>query len=124
MVLTTIITRRKSLAVGWRRAMMVLQSSSMPTSMALTLWSLATIVPHSSRSPVVRASTARPICCSTKPPICSTRERSDSSSASNCLDVWVCSVAVIGTTSFSSLQVQASTAPGKLAPCQQFRGRS
>ncbi len=44
MVLTTIMTRRKSPAAGWRRAMMVLQSSSMPTSMALTLWSLATIV--------------------------------------------------------------------------------
>ena len=38
-------------------------------------------------SPAASASMARMICSSTSPPICSTRERTLSSSASNCLEV-------------------------------------
>src|SRR5581483_2813090 len=43
-------------------------------------------------SPLTNASIASEICCSTKPPICSTLERKVSSSASNCFDICTCSV--------------------------------
>src|SRR5262245_34654663 len=67
--------------------MMWLQASSSSTSMALTRWSSPITLSMSSMSPEMRLSIARVICSSTRPPIWSTRERTRSSSASNCLDV-------------------------------------
>src|SRR5712671_3921361 len=77
---------RRSLAAGWRRTITWLQSLSIATSIALTLWSFAMISSISARSPECSASIARRICDSTSPPICSTRERIESRSRSYCLD--------------------------------------
>ena len=89
-VLTTIMIMRRSPAAGWRRAMMVLHSSSIATSSAFTRWSSSTTFAASWVLPTVSASMARTVCSLTSPPICSTRARMASSSASNCLSV--CSV--------------------------------
>src|ERR1700674_334880 len=91
MVLTMAITMRRSPAAGCRRAMTWVLSSSIATSRALTRWSLVITSLASSTLPSTSASMARTICDSTKPPICNTRARSASSSASNCFEVW-CSV--------------------------------
>src|SRR3970040_28680 len=81
---------RRSLAAGWRLTMTWLQSPSSATSMALTRWSPAITSSISARSPEASASSARRICDSTSPPICSTRERIESRSTSYCLEA--CSV--------------------------------
>src|SRR5437868_10347432 len=54
--------------------------------MPFTLWSVAITSSRSARLPACRPSSARRICDSTRPPISSTRERIDSSSASNFLE--------------------------------------
>src|SRR6266850_3883817 len=77
---------RRSLAAGWRRTITWLQSLSSATSMALTLWSFCITSSISARSPECSASSARRICDSTRPPICSTRERIESRSRSYCFD--------------------------------------
>ena len=81
-ILMTVTIMRRSCAAGWRRAMMCAQSSSICTSSAFTRWSLAIVCSASWRLPVESASMAAVIWVSTRPPICSTRERTVSSSAS------------------------------------------
>src|SRR3954468_23784612 len=85
---------RRSFAAGWRRTMTWLQSPSSATSLAFTLRSLAMISSSAAISPLPRPSTARRICDSTSPPICSTRERIESRSRSYCFDA--CSLAPMG----------------------------
>src|SRR2546430_1282444 len=85
---------RRSLAAGWRRTITWLQSPSSATSMALTLWSFCITSSISARSPEASASSARRICDSTRPPICSTRERIESRSRSYCLEA--CSLMPMG----------------------------
>src|SRR2546421_347031 len=77
---------RRSLAAGWRRTITWLQSPSRATSMAFTLWSLTITSSISTRSPEASASSAWRICDSTRPPICSTRERIESRSRSYCFE--------------------------------------
>src|SRR6266850_1760650 len=84
---------RRSLAAGWRLTITWLQSPSSSTSMAFTRWSLAITSAIAARSPEPSASTARRICDSTSPPICSTRERMESRSRSYCFEA--CSLAPI-----------------------------
>ncbi len=99
MVLMMAITSRKSEAVGWRLAMMRVHSSSMATSIAFTLWSLATILRAASRSWSWMAAMASVSCCSTMPPITSTWLRTPSSSALNwpeiCLLRFILSIQII-----------------------------
>ena len=81
------ITMRKSPAAGWRRTRMRLQLSSISTSIEFTRWSSSITRFISATSPEVSDSTASRIWLSTRPPICSTRARTASSSASNCFEV-------------------------------------
>src|SRR5438067_11574042 len=78
--------RRRSLAAGCRLTITWLHSPSSATSIPFTLWSVAITSSRSARLPACRPSSARRICDSTSPPISSTRERIDSSSASNFLE--------------------------------------
>src|SRR3989344_8397323 len=89
MVLVTAITRRRSLAAGWRRAMIWLHSSSMVTSSLLTLVSSMITASPKAVSPRTSALIACSICCSTSPPICRTLERMSSSSALYCWELCV-----------------------------------
>src|SRR5438477_2971479 len=85
-VLMIAMISRRSLAAGWRLTITWLQSPSSATSMAFTRWSVAMTSSSVARSPELKPSSARRICDSTSPPISSTRERIDSSSASNFLE--------------------------------------
>ena len=81
MVLMMATIRRRSEAAGLRVARMRLQSSSIATSMALTLWSPRATCSPSRLSPCTSAVTACLSCSSTKPPICSTLVRTRSRSS-------------------------------------------
>src|SRR5712671_2480107 len=85
---------RRSFAAGCRRTITWLQSPSSATSMPFTRWSVVITSSMSARSPEASASSARRICDSTRPPICSTRERIESRSRSYCFDA--CSLAPMG----------------------------
>ena len=89
MVLIIIKIMRKSLAAGWRRAIMWLQSSSTCTSKSLTRWSFLMTFSANWVLDLTKDSKASTICCSTKLPISRTLARTDSSSASYCL--YMCS---------------------------------
>src|SRR5581483_4319363 len=77
----------RSPAAGWRFTITWLQVLSMSTSCWSTRASAAMTFSTSSRLPVEKASIALRICDSTRPPICSTPDRSVSSSLSYCLDM-------------------------------------
>jgi hypothetical protein len=92
-VLITMITIRKSTAVGWRRAMIWVQLSSISTSSLLTRWSSEMMRSIDARSPAVSDSMASRTWLFTSSPICITRARTDSSSTSYCFRV--CSLLAI-----------------------------
>src|SRR5512139_2837735 len=76
-ILVTIMIRRRSTAVGWRRAMTWVHC-----------WSISICIWLISRSSAPRASIARLSWRSTSPPMESTPPRIASISASNCFEVW------------------------------------
>ena len=93
-VLEMAISRRRSRAVGWRRAMMDDSSRSISTSMRLTRVSISITWAAASSLNCDSAYTAVRICDSTMPPISMTRVETALSSLSNwverCLSaMWV-----------------------------------
>ncbi len=84
------INKRRSRAVGWRRAMMVESSRSMSTSSALTRVSSVATVSTASRLNCDSARMAWPICDSTNPPSSITRADTVLSSVSNCEERCFC----------------------------------
>ena len=85
-VLEIAISRRRSRAVGWRRAMIEESSRSISTSMRLTRASISSTWPAASSLNCASAYTAVRICDSTTPPISMTRVETALSSLSNWLD--------------------------------------
>src|SRR5471032_251415 len=83
MVLMIAMTKRRSLAVGWRLAIMRTQASSIATSIMFTLSSPLMTCCANSASWLCIAVMASVSCCSTSPPIANTCVRMCSSSALN-----------------------------------------
>src|SRR5579864_2647100 len=86
MVFEIAISRRRSRAAGWRRAMMLLHSSSISTSIVFRRASAVITCSARSRSKLLSASIALTICDSTRPPISSTFDETRFRSASNWLE--------------------------------------
>src|SRR6185503_18706695 len=82
------IRRRRSRAVGCRRAMIVDRSRSISTSVWLTRSSVASTSEAVSPLKLTSAWTARATCDSTIPPISRTRVETPLSSASNWVERW------------------------------------
>jgi hypothetical protein len=82
------IRRRRSRAVGWRRAMIVDRSRSISISVWLTRASVTRTSDATSLLKVTSAWTARATCDSTMPPISRTRVEMPLSSASNWVERW------------------------------------